>query len=298
MFTAPARIFRTAFVHMQRHGWHTVAAVAVMSLTFFITSIFLLAAVGSNVILHYFEKQPQLTIFLKDEATPQRVLEIRQKLQETGNVDQDHYTSKDEAFAFYKEQFKNDPSLLENISANILPASIEITPKRIQDIDSLAAIARQADYEPFVDTVVYQKDVIDRLTSWTETGRMVGMILVGFLALVSFLIVLVTIGLNIASYKDEIEVMRLVGAGNWYIRGPFVLEGMLYGAIAAVISVAVVYFSLPWLASRIQGYLEGIPIFPIPLFPVFGTLLVVELVFGMLLGLIGSWAAMRRSLKV
>ena len=250
LFTTPTRIIRTALVHMQRHGWHTAAAISVMTLTFFITSLFLLAALGSNIVLNYLERQPQLTVFFKDAATPTRIEEIRHALEATGKVEAIHYTSKEDAFIAYKQQFKDDPALLENISANILPASLDVTPKDIHDIEGLAKTIRSKDYDPFVDTVLYQKDVIARLSAWTSTGRMVGIVLVGFLALVSFLIVLVTIGLNISAYKEEIEVMRLVGAGSWYIRGPFLLEGMLYGVIAAVISVGCVYLALPYVAGR------------------------------------------------
>ena len=295
--TTPSRITKTAMQHMHRHGWHTAAAVSVMTLTFFITSMFILVALGANQILNFFEQQPQMIIFFKDDATSQQVNEIKHVLEETGKVKTTHYTSKDEALAFYKDQMKDNPALLENLSSNILPASLEISPKNVTDLGNLASIAKDNKYANYVESVSLQQDVVNRLATWTSTGRTIGLALVGFLALISFLIILVTIGLNIASFRDEIEIMRLVGANSWYIRGPFIMEGMLYGLIASVVSVGVVYLSLPFVAPKIQKYLEGIQIFPIDL-RVLIYLLLVEFAFGIILGVAGSMAAMRRSMKV
>src|SRR5262249_1552322 len=117
MLTTPSRILRTAFQQLGRHAGHTVAALAVMSLTFFVISLFVLAALGSNVVLDFFEKQPQMIVYFKDAATSQRVDEIKEALTATGKVASTHYTSKDEALAFYKEQNSDDPALTENLSA-------------------------------------------------------------------------------------------------------------------------------------------------------------------------------------
>ena len=283
---------------MQRHVWQTVAAVLVMTLTFFVTALFVMAAFGADRMLHYFEQQPQLTIYLKDTATSSQVTALRTALKATGQESSDHYTSKDEALAFYKSQTKDNPLLSENLSANVLPASVEVSSKDIHQFDALAEVTKNKTYDQVIDTVVYQKDMIDRLVGFTSAIRMAGLVLIGFLALVSFLIILVTIGMNITSYKEEIEVMRLVGAESWYVRTPFILEGILYGAVAAVLSVAVVYFSLPLVARMAGHYLNSINIFPVPVIPVIGGLLLVEIGFGVVLGVVGSWAAMRRSLRV
>lgn len=297
MLATPSRILRTAIQQMQRHGWQTIAALAVICLTFFVISLFILVGLGSNVVLNFFEKQPQMIVYLKDEATDARVQEIQASLQQTGKVASIHYTSKQDALAYYKQQTKNDPALTENLSANILPASLDVSPKKLEDIDALAKVVQDKKYSQYVESVDYPRDVTSRLASWTSTGRLVGLVLIGFLVLVSFLIMLVTIGMNIASYQDEIRVMRLVGASNWYIRGPFVVEGILYGVIASVLAVGVVYATLPWVAPRLQSWFTGINIFPIPILPVFGGMLLFEIGLGMLLGILGSAVAMRRSMK-
>jgi cell division protein FtsX len=123
-----------------------------------------------------------------------------------------HYTTKEEALEFYKKQSENDPALTQNLSSNVFLASLDVSPKNIKDLNGLAALANDKKFDSFVNEVYSPRDITDRLMSWTSTGRLVGLGLIGFLFLVSFLIMLVTIGLNIASYQQEISVMRLVGA--------------------------------------------------------------------------------------
>ena len=219
VMTTPSRVFRTALQRMRRNGWHTIAALAVMTLTFFILSLFILTVLGSNKVLHFFEQQPQVSIYLEDNVTQQRVDEIRSALEATGKAKTIKYTSKEEALAFFKEQMKDNPVLLENVSANVLPASLEVSPKDLDDLPALVEVAQDEKFDEFIEEVIYQKDITERLASWTSTGRLVGMVLIIFLIVVSLLIMLVTIGVNISTYKDEIEVMRLVGASSWYIQG-------------------------------------------------------------------------------
>ena len=298
MWTNFSRVFRTALQQMHRHGWQTVAALLVISLTFFVISLFILVGLGSNVVLHYFEKQPQMIVFFKKDVEEARIQEVKQALEATGKAESIQYTDKEEALAFYKEQAKDDPALTRNLTSNIFQASLDISPKDINDIDDLAAVVEDKKYEQFVDEVSFPRVVTERLASWTSTSRLVGMGLILFLIVLSFIIMLVTIGLNIASYREEISVMRLVGASNWYIRGPFVLEGIIYGVVASVLAVGIVYATLPWVAPRLQSWFEGINIFPIPVLEVFGGMLLFELALGTLLGIVGSFVAMRRSLKV
>jgi cell division transport system permease protein len=298
MLTTPSRILRTSLQQMRRHGWQTVAALSVISLTFFVISLFVLVGLGSNVVLSFFEKQPQMSVYFKDGVSPDRIKEMQKAFEDSGKVASIHYTSKDEALAFYQQSNKNQPDLIQNVAANVLPASIDIQPKKLSDISSLATLAHSGTYKDIVEEVDYEKDLTSKLSSWTSAGRLIGLGLIGFLTVVSFLIMLVIIGMNISSYQQEIQVMRLVGASNWYIRGPFVLEGVLYGVFAAILSVGIVYLSLPWLAPSLEYWFKGINIFPIPIIPVFGGMLLFEVILGALLGIIGATVAMRRSLKV
>ena len=116
--TTPSRVFRTALQRMRRNGWHTVAALSVMTLTFFILSLFVLTGLATSRVLNYFEQQPQVQIYLKDDAPQEKIDELKAELEATNLAKTVHYTSKEEALAFFKEEMKDNPMLLENVSAN------------------------------------------------------------------------------------------------------------------------------------------------------------------------------------
>ncbi len=299
MLTGPTRIIRTAILHMQRHGWHTLAALSVMTLTFFMLSLFILTILASNQILRYFEQQPLAIVYFNDDAAQSSIDQLQSDLVATGRLKEVSFISQEQALNEFKQTLgqEEDAKIRESLPEVTLPSSIGIAANNLDDLDSLMTLVQQEKYASMIDEISYNQDLAERLSSWIDTGRWVGIGLVGFLLTVSFLIMLVTIGLNIAAFKDEIEVMRLVGASNWYIRGPFIVEGILYGVISAIISVTIVYASLPWVANSLQKWLANINIFPIAVLPVFGGLLLGLCLFGTLLGILGSSIAMRRSLK-
>lgn len=299
MLTGLTRIFRTAILHMQRHGWHTLAALSVMTLTFFMLSLFILTLLASNQILRYFEQQPLAIVYFNDDAPQESIDQLQADLKASGKLKQVNFTSSEQALAEFQNSLDQDQDnkVKESLPDVSLPSSIGIAANNLQDLDQLIDLVKQDKYSAMVDEISYNQDLAEKLASWINAGRWVGIGLIGFLLTVSFLIMLVTIGLNIAAFKDEIEVMRLVGASNWYIRGPFLLEGILYGVISAVIAVTIVYASLPWVANSLQSWMAGINIFPIAVVPVFGGLLVGLSLFGTILGMLGSYIAMRRSLK-
>ncbi|MCX6726028.1 MAG: permease-like cell division protein FtsX [Candidatus Shapirobacteria bacterium] len=119
--------WRTTWTHMRRSPYQSLAAVLIMFLTFFISTVFVLTAGGFQIVLHYFETRPQVTAFLKDETTSSQIDFLQAELAQTGKVKETKYISKEEALVIYKEQNKNDPLLLEMVTASILPASIEVS---------------------------------------------------------------------------------------------------------------------------------------------------------------------------
>ncbi len=226
---------------MRRSPYQALAATLIMFLTFFLATVFVLTAGGFQVVLRYFETRPQVTAFLKDETTLEQVDIIKARLAQTGKVKETKYISKEEALAIYREQNKNDPLLLEMVTANILPASLEVATKEISFLPEVAQILKS---ESGVEEVIFQEDVVRALHSWTSTLRKIGMGLIGALGLVSLLIILVIIGMKITLRKEEIEILQLIGASPWYIRAPFVFEGMFYGVIGAISAWGISYLLL------------------------------------------------------
>jgi len=285
--------WRTSWTYIRRSPYQALAATLIMFLTFFLATVFVLTAGGFEGILHYFETRPQVTAFFKDNTTMDQVDVLEAKLAQTGKVKESKYISKEEALAIYKEQNKNDPLLLEMVTANILPASLEVSTK---DISYLPEVAQILKSEPTVEEVIFQEDVVKALHTWTSTLRKIGVGLIGALGLVSLLIILLIVGMKITLRREEIEILQLLGATSWYIRTPFILEGMFYGLVGAFLAWGVCWLLLLYVTPFLVKFLSGIPILPVHITFMF-SLLGIELLAGIVIGSLGSLLAVKRYLK-
>jgi len=283
----------TAYKHMRRTPYQALAAIVVLTLTFFIAALYFLVMVGSEQILRYFETRPQVTVFFKDDATDEQIQKVQETLSQTTGVSQTRFISKEEALAIYRKQNKDDPLLLEMVTADILPASLEIS---ASDVIYLGKIAESVTGQPGVEEVVYQEDVINALTAWTKAVRIAGIALLSFLALTSILIILIIIGLRISARRTEIEILRLLGATQWYILGPFLVEGISYGILGALIAWGVAYLVLLYSTPFLVSFLGDIPLLPVPFLFMF-ALLSGMLVLGTVIGSIASLLAARRFIR-
>lgn len=203
------------------------------------------------------------------------------------------YVSKSEALQIYKEQNKDDPLLLDLVTEDILPASLEISTTKLEDLGPISDTLQKS---PMVSEVIYQKDIVSTLTHWTNAARIIGVILIVVLALVSIFIMMTVIGFKVSQKREEIEIMKLLSATNWYIRWPFVLEGIFYGVVGTFVGWAIASGGLVYATPYLESFLHGIPVLPVS--PVFLVgLLFGELVIAVLLGILASSLAVYRYLK-
>lgn len=282
--------------NIRRTPYQALAASMVMFLTFLALSTFLLLAVGSQKILRFYESKPQAIAFFKDNTTDNDIKAIENALDQTGKITNFKYVSKDEALQIYRDRNKDNPTLLELVTANILPASLEISTKTPEDLKSIASIVKR---EPVVEEVVFPEDVVSSLTSATRTIRIVGGALMGFLMVFSTLVIVMIIGFKIRIKRDEIEIMRLLGASNWFIRTPYLLEGITYAITGAILGWAVSLATLWYFEPIFKNSLGEVAEQLFPLSPVFVlVLLVIELMVAGLVGGFGSLAAVRRYLHL
>lgn len=284
---------RTAWTHIRRSPYQAMAAISIMVLTFFLASLTVLVAAGSQALLRYFETRPQVTAFFKDEVKAEEIEALKQELNQTGKVSQIRFVSKEEALAIYREQNKNDPLLLEMVTANILPASLEVS---TTDIAFLAEIAQTLRDKPEVEEVIFQEDVVKSLKTWTDTLRKIGIVLIAFLVFISMLIVLIIVGMKVALRKEEVEILRLIGATNWYIRAPFIFEGIFYGLVGAILGWGTAFLLLLYTTPFLVQFLSGIPLLPVPIIFML-IILGIELLAGIIIGSFGSFLAVKRYLR-
>lgn len=279
--------------HIRRSPYQALAAILIMMLTFLAVSVFTILVVGSNGVISYFESKPQVTAFFKDDANQDIINSLENTLKATGTVSGMKFVSKNQALQIYRQQNKNDPLLLELVTADVLPASLEISATNIAD---LPAISTYLQKNPAVQEVVYQKDVVAALTTWTNAVKIIGVLLIALLSIVSIFIMSIIVGLKISHKKDEIEIMQLIGATKWYISDPFVLEGIFYGIVGAffgwVVSSGVLLATTPLL----ETFLKGIPVVPAPWW-FYAALLGGEMVLAVILGIFSSLLAVMRYIK-
>ncbi len=284
---------KTTWHHIRRSPYQAFAAVLLIMQTFFVVSIFTFVILQSSEIIGYFESKPQVSAFFKDDAKQENIDALKDQLQATGKVAKIRYISKKDALKIYKEQNKNDPLLLELVTEDILPASLDISAKQIDDLVSISDMLKKSS---FIADVVFQKDLVASLTKWTNAIRRIGIALMSIFAIDSVVIMMIIISIKISQRKDEIEIMRLIGATSWYIRWPFIYEGVIYGIVGALVgwimSLGFAWYSRPYVVS----FFGNIPIvYTSPL--VLAKLLGAEVLFAMVLGAFASFFAVLRYLK-
>ncbi len=284
---------KTSWKQIRRTPYQALTAVFVMMLTFLSISVFSFIVVGSSIVINYFESKPQVTAFFRDEATPSEITQLENNLRQTGKISTVRFVSKKEALEIYKEQNKNDPLLLDLVTEDILPASLEISTEKIDD---LATVSDALKGSPIVSEVIYQKDIVSTLSKWTNAIRIIGTSIIIVLALVSIFIMMMVIGFKVSQKRDEIEIMKLLSATNWYIRWPFMLEGIFYGAVGTLFGWLIASAGLLYATPYLQTFLKGIPLLPVSSIFLLGVL-VAELLIAIGLGVIASYFAVLRYLK-
>ncbi len=289
-----SHLLSVTWQHIRRSPYQATAAVMVMTLTIFVGLVLFLLSAGSQRLLTYLEHKPQVIAFFNDSITNEdQVKDLEKGIVATGKSRTIKFVSKDEALSIYKERNKSDPLLLELVTANTLPASLEVSAKKVSDLPGLYEVLKKA---PGVEEISYQQDVVKGLIGALDGVRKFGVGLLGFLVVTSLLIILTITGMKMALRKEEIEVERLVGASSWYIRLPFLLEGFFYGAVGGLVSwgaiYVIVYIATPYLIP----FLSGLSLLPVPpgfmLEVLAGTVLA-----GGFVGVLGSFLAVWRYLK-
>ena len=296
------RAIKTSWNHIRRSPYQAIAAILTMFITFLLGGIFFLTTTVSAVVLRYFESKPQITVFFNDKATPEDALKLKSTLDASGKTAEVLYVSQEDALKIYQEQNKNDPLLLEMVTADILPASLEVSASEPRFLVELEEIIRQGQN---VEEVSYQRDIVKSLLEWTNAVRFIGLTLAVLLGVNALLVIMTIVNMKIASRKDEVEILNLVGASRWYIRSPFVLEGGLYGLFGAMLASLVIVGLGIWLRPILIGFLGIIPMMNTFLTSATSGIFLLSTIgfafvlmfLGFLLGSLGSLVALARYLR-
>lgn len=301
-----SRIFKGGITNFIRNAWLAAAAIAVMVITLTVVLFSVIANATFVNTIKQLTDRIDISVYLKDDITNQRKDELIEQLKAKPEVKNVEYISKDDALKRYRKKYENDIDQLMAISQadNPLPASLIIKPT---DPNNLEPIRQFLETEEIKVLQSYptsysssRKVAIDRITQATSFFSKAGIVGVVVFATISMLIIFNTIRMAIFNRREELNIMRLLGASTWYIRGPFVIETMLYGIIAAIISVALCNALFAVSSSALGASSLGLlDISYANNFFVknFWLILASQLAIGILIGGVSSYIATRRYLK-
>ncbi len=266
------RVIRSGFINFWRNGTVSFASVLVMVISLsVITGLILTSAVSDSMIAMLKEKV-DINIYIKTNIEEADILELQEKLKVLPEVSSVEYTSKEEALANFKERHSDNSlilSSLDELKENPLGAVLSVKAKEPSQYEGIAnflesgEVSTTEDGVDIIDKVNFfqNKLVIDRLSKIIESTQKIGFYTTLALVVLAIFVTLNTIRLAIYTSREEISVMRLVGAGNWYIRGPFVVSGIMSGVFASIITLIIFYPLTIWIGDKTESFLAGINLF-------------------------------------
>ncbi len=295
-----------ALKNIRRSPYQALSAILVLGANFFVISILTLVLLISQTILIHFETRPQIIAYLSDTAKQEDVNQTINSIAATLLVKDIRYISKEEALKLYKQSVGDDPNLLGTvtqlgeITADVLPASIEVSVKDPADFDKIISILNKSEVvssTPKGDKEIdFPRDVFSELTEWTKAVRIFGIAIISAISLASILTTFIIITIKIASRRQETRTLKLIGAKNFYIAKPYLIESVVYtcsgSLIGWVLCLIVSLYSTPFLAERLMGIVT----LPIP-FPTLIAELAGLLTFAIALGLLSGFIAALKILR-
>ncbi len=286
-----------ALVGLWRHRFMTGATVLTTALMLLMLNVFVVLVTHLNVALEALEHRVNVIAYIREDAPPGKVRELQSSLQNRSDVLEVIYVTKDEALARLREHFADRAELLAMVSDNPLPASLEIRARNPESLENIVSLLEtKVGPESVLEEVALQEDIVERLLSLTTATRVAGVAMTAGLAVVSLFIVINTIRIAVYSRRQEIEVMKLVGATDWFVRWPFVFEGMLYGLLASLLTLLIV---VPAYDPVVENFWALLSFLPVERDPQFVTkLALMTMVVGIALGAAGSYISVRRFLEV
>lgn len=290
---------------IRRTPYQSLAIFLVLFFTLFLSTAIFITLSFFYSFLNYIETRPQVTAYFQTKASTDQIMKIKEQLTQSGKVLAIKYVSKEEAFKIYQELNKDNPLLLEMVSAEILPASLEIYAKKPIYLSEIAEFLKK---QPGIDEVIFQKEIVNQLITITKILRITAFVFFGFLIFMTIVVLITIISFKIALKKEEIHLMQLVGATNSYIRGPFLKEAAFFGLLASVSSFLILMAVLFYFNPFISAYLRGIPplslnlpfyqlvVWPLNL-PFISLALSLSIFFGIFISYLASFLAIEKYLK-
>ena len=299
------RVARYGLIGFIRNGFVSLAAVLIMTITLFVTAALMISGAALQSVLKQLTEKVDVTVYFTTTASTEQITQLQNSLKALPEVSSVSYVTREQALAAFQERHKGDQltmQALEQLGENPLGASLEVRAKNPSQYESISKFleAQQGSggAGSAIDKINFfqNKAAIDRLTEIIMTSRNLGLAIALILGVASLLIAFNTIRLTIYTARDEIGVMNLVGASHWYVRGPFMIAGVLYGVISGVIVLVILYPLLIWLGPGSEQFLGAFNVFTY-FTSSFASLFIIIMGSGVALGSLSSYLAVRRYLR-
>ena len=285
---------RETLISLKRHNWMSIASISTVAVSLFVLGIFMILVLNMNRMASFLESQVQISVYLKDDLSKEDIRGIGNDIRDLQGIDTVEYISRADAEKRLRERLGEQAYLLDALGEeNPLPDSYEVT---VRDPSMVKTAAKAIAEFSGVEQTKYGQDVVEHLFDITRLIRIFGLVLMLLLAGATLFIISNTIRLTVFARRKEVAIMKYVGATDWFIRWPFVLEGIVMGfagGVVAAIALKLVYAAA---AAKIYDTLAFFPLIPEqPFMTIIGILIVIS---GMAIGALGSSISLKRFLKV
>lgn len=285
---------RETLISLKRHNWMSIASISTVAVSLFVLGIFMILVLNMNRMASFLESQVQISVYLKDDLSKEDIRGIGNDIRDLQGIDTVEYISRSDAEKRLRERLGEQAYLLDALGdQNPLPDSYEVT---VRDPSMVETTAQAIAEFKGVEQTKYGQDVVEHLFDITRLIRIFGLVLMLLLAGATLFIISNTIRLTVFARRKEVAIMKYVGATDWFIRWPFMLEGVVMGFAGGVIAAIALKLVYAAAAAKIYDTLAFFPLIPEqPFMTIIGMLIVIS---GMAIGALGSSISLKRFLKV
>lgn len=282
------------FHSLRRNNWMTFASIGTVAVSLFVLGVFLILVLNMNRLAGMLESQVQISVYLEDHLTDREKRQIGYDIESLQGIDSVTYVDRETAKERLKERLGDQKYLLDALSDdNPLPDAFEVTVTTPAVVESAAGAI---DAMQGVEEAKYGQDVVEHLFDITRLMRIFGFVLMGLLGGATLFIISNTIRLTVFARRKEIAIMKYVGATDWFIRWPFLLEGIVLGCIGGLIAAVALRSFYAAMAAKIYSTLAFFPL--MPQYPFMNYVTAAILLAGIVIGAIGSVISLKRFLRV
>lgn len=302
-FISLGRIIRNGATNFYRNRWLSVAATLIMVVTLIILSVMFLLFVITSFSVSSIRERVDISAYFKQGLNENQILAVKADLENDSKVKEVTYVSSDQALEDFKKRHADTPLLVDSIkelSENPFPATLQVKGNNLDDYPAIAQQLQGDKYKNSIEKVNYEdnRTTIERLRVLLRFVIIGGIGLISVFSVIAILVIFNTITLTIYNRREEVEIMRLVGATNWYIRGPFLMEAMMYSIVATILTSALLVPFYVKIVPAINTYLNpGGTVFS-STFISFPVLVALQLGIALLLSIVSSMLAIRRYLRI